>query len=868
MAERLQILIDVDVKGSNEINRLKTDLTGLGQAGKSAAPGLQGMTTATGGLSGALKGLAAGGVLVGAGKMLLDFGKASIATASDIEEMSSKFKIVFGDLTGPVTADLEKFADASNRSKYDLMGFAATLQDTLKPMGIAPDLAADLSTQLVKLGTDLSSFNNMPMDEALRRLQGTLIGSHENALAFGVVINENTLKAELAANGWDKLTGAQLESAKVQARINLLMKGTTDAQGDAIRTADSYANQTKGLQAAMTDLQATLGNALLPSMTRLVEIATDAARALEVTAGAGGKYDDSVSGMIQGNIQSAQSMQELIAAGQKLSNTLDDVGVTGVKLTGTTDAFKQGLRDTAMAIAENSESAADMRKNLEAAFGADLFRNVDEMGLSFIDLGMGVSIYVDELERASNGANRFSSDMDELRRMGSAAFVEQKDAANQYGQSLEQLAQLGRAATQEIYNGSTVAADAVFQVTNQLKDMVNQAANSQLVGALGDVDSTIGDPIRQLIEAQQQLTNSQGEWVQTTVTNANQIGAVNAQLAADLSNEQAKAYEDILKTVDEGSAEWLAAYNALQGDLTESQRQELIKRRADLEAAAGGTTSVYTGSIKDAEEAQAAIDEANQAIIESYKDLAIEGALALAELSPDPQAIERTLDYAVAIGEMTQAEADARLQAAETRIAIEALNEMVVAGDVSARTAGGAFDLLASGQANTAAQAITLAEKQQRLLDLIDKMPETAQTKIDLLMGDSIERLAAVRDLLNDIDGRNASASVNVNTATPQDLGGGSADGGKGGGGKNGNYAGGTGGWMTVPAGYPNDTYTIGLSSGEPFNVLPAGSQPPAGNSNSVSVVQHFYGSSPDTMAQARNGTMQALKEAGITGFG
>ena len=31
----------------------------------------------------------------------------------------------------------------------------------------------------------------MPMDEALRRLQGTLIGSHENALAFGVVINEN-----------------------------------------------------------------------------------------------------------------------------------------------------------------------------------------------------------------------------------------------------------------------------------------------------------------------------------------------------------------------------------------------------------------------------------------------------------------------------------------------------------------------------------------------------------------------------------------------------------------------------------------------------------------------------------------------------
>jgi hypothetical protein len=39
-------------------------------------------------------------------------------------------------------------------------------------------------------------------------------------------------------------------------------------------------------------------------------------------------------------------------------------------------------------------------------------------------------------------------------------------------------------------------------------------------------------------------------------------------------------------------------------------------------------------------------------------------------------------------------------------------------------------------------------------------------------------------------------------------------------------YAQGTGGWQTVPSGYPNDTYPVWLSSGEPFNVLPAGSNP------------------------------------------
>lgn len=36
-------------------------------------------------------------------------------------------------------------------------------------------------------------------------------------------------------------------------------------------------------------------------------------------------------------------------------------------------------------------------------------------------------------------------------------------------------------------------------------------------------------------------------------------------------------------------------------------------------------------------------------------------------------------------------------------------------------------------------------------------------------------------------------------------------------------YAGGTGGWLTVPSGYPNDSYPVNLSSGEQFAVVPPG---------------------------------------------
>lgn len=255
---------------------LQVIFTGVDKTLSSTASGIGG---AFGKLGGAVTaGLAIGATAIaGLGAATVGLGARLVGLGSDAEEMQSKFNVVFANVGGEVTAALDEFAAAAGRSKYELREMASTFGDTLKPMGFTESQAGDLSVQMTQLATDLGSFNNMPMDEALQRLQGTLIGSHENALAFGVIINENTLKAELAAQGWDKLTGAELEQAKVQARINLLMAGTTDAQGDAIRTAGGWANQTRALKARMTDFATELGSKLLPAMTPLLGMLGDIA---------------------------------------------------------------------------------------------------------------------------------------------------------------------------------------------------------------------------------------------------------------------------------------------------------------------------------------------------------------------------------------------------------------------------------------------------------------------------------------------------------------------------------------------------------------------------------------------------------------
>ena len=273
---------------------------------------------AFGKLGGAVKaGAAVGlGAMVGLGAGAVSLGAKLVGLGSDAEEMQGKFNVVFANTGDQVTSALGDFADEVGRSKFELMEMASVFGDTLKPMGFTEQAAADFSIQMSQLATDLGSFNNMSMTESMERLQGVLIGNHENALAFGVIINENTLKAELAANGWDTLTGAALEQAKVQARINLLMAGTTDAQGDAARTAGSWANQMRRLKSRLTDAATEAGSKLLPALTPLLSLLGDLAeQALPVLLGAFDKLTpivESVSGAIQSFIARMQGGVPLV----------------------------------------------------------------------------------------------------------------------------------------------------------------------------------------------------------------------------------------------------------------------------------------------------------------------------------------------------------------------------------------------------------------------------------------------------------------------------------------------------------------------------------------------------------------------------
>jgi hypothetical protein len=147
----------------------------------------------------------------------------------------------------------------------------------LEPLTENKKAAADMSVQFVKLATDLGSFNNVPTDEALLAIRSGLVGEAEPLRRFSVLLNEAAVKNEALRLGLVKGKEALTEQQKVQARASLIMQQTTLAQGDAARTADSFANQLKRLKSQVSDTATELGMKLLPMASAVLGAVNTAA---------------------------------------------------------------------------------------------------------------------------------------------------------------------------------------------------------------------------------------------------------------------------------------------------------------------------------------------------------------------------------------------------------------------------------------------------------------------------------------------------------------------------------------------------------------------------------------------------------------
>ena len=155
-----------------------------------------------------------------------------------------------------------------------------------KGFGVVSDRAHTMSRNLTQLGYDISSFFNIPFEEAFQKLQSGIAGELEPLRRLGYDLSVARLQQEAYTLGIEKKVSAMTQAEKAELRYYAIMTQVTTAQGDMARTLNAPANQLRVLQAQVTQCARAIGNIFIPALNAILPYAIAVAKVIRLIANA------------------------------------------------------------------------------------------------------------------------------------------------------------------------------------------------------------------------------------------------------------------------------------------------------------------------------------------------------------------------------------------------------------------------------------------------------------------------------------------------------------------------------------------------------------------------------------------------------
>jgi hypothetical protein len=300
---------------------------------------------------------AVGGLSIAFGTVKSVIGPA-ITAASNLQESMQKVNVIFGKGAGEV----EKFAASAARSlgqsKQSVLDAAGAFGTFGKAAGLSGQDLAVFSNDFTTLATDLASFNNTSPEEAVQAIGAALRGEAEPLRRFGVLLNDATLKQEALNLGIYDGKGALTAQQKILAAQAAIYKQTTDAQGDFLRTSDGLANSQRTLSAEFANIQAELGQKLLPLMEEFTQSLLDITDWVRRNPRTFGIIGDGLGNIAKQAFKATNSLYPFIFNLTKLvGNTVEAEKVTG--------AYNENLGRSSAAHIRAVDAAHEFNKSLK-----------------------------------------------------------------------------------------------------------------------------------------------------------------------------------------------------------------------------------------------------------------------------------------------------------------------------------------------------------------------------------------------------------------------------------------------------------------------------------------------------------------------
>ena len=206
-------------------------------------------------------------------KQVIEFGKAAIGVASDLNEVQNVVDTTFGDGSVKIDEWAKNAAEAFGESELQAKQFTSTLGAMFKSMGVGQADMEEMSMSLAGLAGDMASFYNLDPTEAFEKLRSGISGETEPLKQLGINMSVVNLEAFAMSEGITKSYQEMTQAEQATLRYQYIMSATADAQGDFANTSDSLANQQRILQLEIQTLAAEIGNDLMPIAQGAIEIA-------------------------------------------------------------------------------------------------------------------------------------------------------------------------------------------------------------------------------------------------------------------------------------------------------------------------------------------------------------------------------------------------------------------------------------------------------------------------------------------------------------------------------------------------------------------------------------------------------------------
>ena len=686
MSSKLQLIFDAMWKGKSTVAGIKTDVDKINDSATKTGKGLNSML----------------------GKAEAQF--VAVAAAAQVFVTALDFAE-----EGANIAQLELRFNALT----DSIGGSADLLDRLVGVtgGAVTEMGAmESASQLMAMGLVQSDTELLKLFDTVNKLKSPTADLTSEMEAFSLM---------LANQSREVLDRFGISSGAVQVRMAELKAETAGMTTETAFFIAAMAEAENTMQRTGTAAGVTANN-----FTRLKNRASDNLAELKVMMSEGldpiaklllGDYKRAIEETIAGAIEAVDAQGQQVDKSKLLADQLQKTQGVIAGITGATKANNAAVSDHVASQITLTSAIHDTEKGgikydvLLAELNAELKKNVGATaeardGFVFLDGQLVDSI--NNIVEASEGYREQREEVRQLAIEQNALAQEQHYASQQQADSI--ILMIDAAAVQ----GDVAVASEVLErqtaslasAQGDLKENTSAAAKAfreeketamNLAGAFSSANSLVD----RMIANEAELAKASGVTTDVIIDNSWSIARVSEQLASDLGDDQKNAYSDILDTVAEGSQEWLNAYDALQNDLSKSERQGLVARLSDLQNTNGQMSTAYTGNLKDYEAAVEEQKRLDQERIQSYQDVFQAGVLANSGVTSS------TLDLFVATGIMTQEEADRTLQIATTTTALEELAGATEFAALSTEDQAEAYQLVIDGQAQTAEEAIYLAEQ-------------------------------------------------------------------------------------------------------------------------------------------------------------